>query len=802
MKKQIYAFLACLITTCAIGQNNNLFYYYKGNKQILTLDTTQLFTLSKGKRLGKTFERWTKVSLNKNTLKKGYSEQKDSLNLTSKIIPCFLDKEGNSFGLSSYFYVKLKQVSDSTFLKEQALINHVSIIRTNPFRPEWYLLSCTDQTSGNAIDMANHFYESGYFEAAEPDFIQDNLLSLAVNDPYYTDQWNLANLGQYGNRSFLDIDASQAWQLSTGKNVVVAVVDDGIELNHPDLQKNIYASSYDAYYRTSPCTLWGEHGTACAGIIGAVNNSSGITGVAPDCKLMSVRHPLSNIPTASFDLAAGIEWAWQNNAEVISCSWRLPTPTQIIDEAITNAITKGRNGKGCIMIFAVGNDNKNYIYYPANLKNTIAVGAMSPCGERKSPSSCDGEKRWGSHYGDQLDVVAPGVLIPTTDLTGAIGINSKNSIHINAGGTKRTSDYSDTDYTVWFNGTSSACPHVAGIAALILAVRPELTQQEVRSIIQESCVKLPGYTFTNTSAHPDGSWNQEVGHGLVNAYRALVLATKSFKIEGPTIVNQKSTYTLNYLPKGATLQWSTLRNTATVTEQAENRITYRFHPNGAGESDQIQATVTYKGHTYTTPPLPVWVANVPVVEGIEMSTYSGVTGEYTLRALVSDPGVTCTWGIRDAQPETYRLYEIPYPGDASFVEYPQLFKEVDFYAPGYYTITVSAQNRYGISNTFEHPVQIYAAKPRTLFTLYPTPASGFVMLRINEEENEAVTPSRSNLTDNKPYQIQLWSDHGLLRTLHTSGREVRIPLDGLQPGLYFVHLLKDGRTYKQKLQVR
>jgi uncharacterized repeat protein (TIGR02543 family) len=137
-----------------------------------------------------------------------------------------------------------------------------------------------------------------------------------------------------------------------------------------------------------------------------------------------------------------------------------------------------------------------------------------------------------------LDVVAPGVLIPTTDIQGNAGYNPNNQIHTDNGGTKLSSDYANQDYTVWFTGTSAACPHVAGIAALILSYRPDLTAAQVRQAIESSCTKLSGYTFSNNSNHPNGTWNNEVGHGMVNAFLALAKAAGGygvvFRLNGAT----------------------------------------------------------------------------------------------------------------------------------------------------------------------------------------------------------------------------------------------------------------------------
>lgn len=121
----------------------------------------------------------------------------------------------------------------------------------------------------------------------------------------------MQNTGQYNGNSGIDIKTCDAWQISTGHDVIVAVVDEGIDLTHPDLVANIHPLSFDCQNRTSPSTLRGSHGTACAGIIGAVgNNSIGISGVAPNCQLMSISRFLgigSPIqPLIRQDLATGI----------------------------------------------------------------------------------------------------------------------------------------------------------------------------------------------------------------------------------------------------------------------------------------------------------------------------------------------------------------------------------------------------------------------------------------------------------------------------------------------------------------
>jgi len=166
--------------------------------------------------------------------------------------------------------------------------------------------------------------------------------------------------------------------------------------------------------------------------------------------------------------------------------------------AVENAVVNA-DELDCVVCFATGNDN-GPVRYPAKYEQTIAVGATSPCDERKRPGSCDGEG-WGSNYGPENDVVAPGVKIYTTDRSGGAG-------------------YSSGNYFATFNGTSSATPLVAGICALILSANPGLTNDEVRAILQGSAEDQVGPPNEDVPG-----WDQYMGWGRVNAYQAVLLAS-------------------------------------------------------------------------------------------------------------------------------------------------------------------------------------------------------------------------------------------------------------------------------------
>ena len=249
-----------------------------------------------------------------------------------------------------------------------------------------------------------------------------------------------------------------------------------------------------------------RHGTATAGIIGAISdNLRGIAGIASSCPIMSICTRPYDKPDK---LANGFYFAADNGCAVISCSWSYPEQSATLDSAIVYAMKNGRNGLGCVVVFATGNDNDS-VSYPANSnKDIVAVGAISPCGERKSFQSCD-EEEWGSNYGSQLDIVAPGVMIPTTDLRGAAGASSGN-------------------YRNDYNGTSAACPHVSAVAALVLSINPGLTREEVTNIIEFTAQRVGDYDYSVEEGRPNGKWHKEMGYGLVDAYEAVLAAQPKY----------------------------------------------------------------------------------------------------------------------------------------------------------------------------------------------------------------------------------------------------------------------------------
>ncbi|MEW6745301.1 MAG: S8 family serine peptidase [Planctomycetota bacterium] len=280
------------------------------------------------------------------------------------------------------------------------------------------------------------------------------------NDPLYPSMWAPPH-----------IRADRAWDITKGDpSVVIAILDTGVEVVHPDLNDNMWVNpgeipgngqdddqngyvddvhGYDfVYHDPDPNDVYG-HGTGCAGIAAAeIDNSEGIVGIGPRCRLMACKCGRDDGYFFDDAVAPAFIYAADMGAKVTSNSYFGDGITPVQMDAVNYAYEKG-----VLHVVAAGNDNRVTIYYPAGYDACIAVASLEP----------NDTKSWFSNFGTWVDVVAPGNSLLTTSLGGSYG---------------------------GFAGTSGACPHVAGLAGLVFSVHPDWTPDEVRARITGTCVPL------------------------------------------------------------------------------------------------------------------------------------------------------------------------------------------------------------------------------------------------------------------------------------------------------------------------
>jgi subtilisin family serine protease len=258
----------------AKAQDSEYFYYYKGNKIPLQVDYSRMTVVSEDVFLAPatkssnpdfTIEQKGKSYTRQHTVASTYNIQSSvqneyisevqfpqpltpteyvntirSLQANAKVIkasPSF-SQYGKHVGFSNNFYVKLFNEEDVNILRKFAEKYSIEVLRQNKFMPLWYTLLCNQETQMNAMEAANLFYESNQFQCVEPEFLYYDLA--ASIDAHFNDQWGLKNTGQYGGRFGVDIKAENAWSITIGaQSIIVAVFDDGIEKNHPDLQGTV-----------------------------------------------------------------------------------------------------------------------------------------------------------------------------------------------------------------------------------------------------------------------------------------------------------------------------------------------------------------------------------------------------------------------------------------------------------------------------------------------------------------------------------------------------------------------------------
>lgn len=460
------------------------YYYYKGEKHALKInpDSVTIYMRNLSKSNGTNAIRsYTIARSELNNVVKN-----DSIDILSIE---YIIGDTNKVKMSNCFYVQLKEYTDTTILKALVKETNTLLVGEVPYIDKWYKIMVENSIASSSLELSNYFYETGYFADIDPGFIIDYRVNNASN-ARSDSQWALN-----------EINAYEAWNVTTGNSDIrVAIVDQGIEQSHTEFVGTNFIYSYDCSRYMEMNTIYGYHGTFIAGIISASHNHGILSGVAPNVSLISISHPIDG-DNMSEELALGIRWAVLRGADVINCSWGdwggifyHQMHSALLEYVLLDAATEGRGGKGCVIVFGSGNQAEDGlpIDYPGRFTpEMLVVGAMNTNHERASRSA----------YGRSLDVLAPGDNIYSSVL---------NNQYKNDG------------------GTSFAAAYVSGLAALVLSINPELTREELINIIESTTQKVGGNDYNITEGRPNGTWHEEMGYGLVDAYAALLAAQPKY----------------------------------------------------------------------------------------------------------------------------------------------------------------------------------------------------------------------------------------------------------------------------------
>lgn len=419
------------------------------------------------------------------------------------------------------FYLKQNKKQ----LNDIANLHDLRLVRQPQFAGNTYIFK--SRGAGESLDIANELQSIPSVKYAYPNWYKTMAQRAVPDDPLYPGQWHLKNTGQGGfGTAGNDVNIESVWDSNkSSPNEVIAVVDDGVEINHEDLSSNILnAYNWDWVGNDSNPSPgpYETHGTAVAGVAAARGfNAIGVAGAAPEAGLVGYR-----LSGANTDVNEAL--AMSKNQDIVDISnnsWGPPDdgqtlerPGPLLENAFKDGVTNGRQGKGTVYVWAGGNgreykDNSNYDGY-ANSRYTIAVGASDNYGEQSSYSE-DGAN----------------ILVNAPSNGGSLGISTTDLSGINGASTN--------GYQTNFGGTSSATPLVSGVIALILRENPDLTWRDVQQILMKSAYKNdPSHAdwTTNGAGYPI---NHSYGFGRIDAQTAVTMAT-NWEIAGNEVTVQNS----------------------------------------------------------------------------------------------------------------------------------------------------------------------------------------------------------------------------------------------------------------------
>ncbi|HEY0172430.1 MAG TPA: S8 family serine peptidase [Pyrinomonadaceae bacterium] len=415
----------------------------------------------------------------------------------------FVDRSGNVQITTDLLTVKLDPEVPESEVKQRLKDDGLRLVRQLRFAPNTYEVRAANR--GPLHELLQALEEKRHYVFVEPMLLQAITGRFKPKDPDFGKQWHHTNDGSNGGTAGADIRAEQAWELTRGRGVRVAVIDNGMQVKHPDLKAGVGGGgSFQAggggtasFVKFKPGVAGSfpdmDHGTFCLGMAGArVNNKRGGCGSAPECDLIAVACLNDQVGTQT-TLARAVAFAADpsredatasaaDGAHVIACSlgpdgadWNM---TSVLDLAVRFAAHQGRGGLGAPVFWASSNGfveiEKDEV---ASHPDVIAVGR-----------SDHNDQADGSAFGPKLEFLAPGVDVYSTNSGSGYGLDT---------------------------GTSYAAPLAAGVAALVLARHPQWTAQQVRERLGATCDKVGDVTYNS------GGHNDEYGYGRINAARAV-----------------------------------------------------------------------------------------------------------------------------------------------------------------------------------------------------------------------------------------------------------------------------------------
>lgn len=432
------------------------------------------------------------------------------------------------------FFVKFKDTLEE-HICEKLLKKHGLVIKRKlKYAPNAYFAAAREGTGLAIFQIAQSLLDEDAVDLCHPELIRKaNRRAIAPQ------QWHLQRATIDGKAVNAHVNVAEAWKVTRGAETTIAIIDDGIDIDHEEFAspgkivapRDMTLNSEDPRPKDQYYTE--DHGTACAGVACADGNHKA-SGVAPEARLMPIRLVANLGSQAEAD---AFEWAADQGADVISCSWgpadgewwnpndathqqkvSLPDSTRL---AIDYAVNNGRGGKGCVIAWAAGNGNENVENDGyASYDKVIAVAACNDRGTRSIYSDY-GDSVWctfpSNDFGyapfNHPDPLTPGIW--TTDREGKAGYNPGK---LNPSATVSGDDFGN--YTNDFGGTSSACPGLAGIAALVIAANPNLRWNQVKDILRQAAVRIDiaGGAYNSEGRSP------YYGYGRPDAAKAVELA--------------------------------------------------------------------------------------------------------------------------------------------------------------------------------------------------------------------------------------------------------------------------------------